>query len=85
MIFGQTYFSVQEDNGLSVVRRHYWDNHEFDFKCEKHGNCYLDKGIAQRVADDQNSNPKTLYKHCNYCKMNTRNKKGICSDCGTNY
>ena len=60
MIYGETYYSVQVDNGTHVVRRHYWDNHSFDHQMEKEGNVYIDESAAKRQADFMNEKIYTV-------------------------
>jgi len=60
MIYGETYYSVQVDNGTHVVRRHYWDEHPFDHQMDKEGNVYIDESAAKRQADFMNEKIYTV-------------------------
>jgi hypothetical protein len=47
------YYSIHFDYKLkrTVVRRHYWDGHRFDFEMAELNNVYLDKATAETVCE----------------------------------
>lgn len=83
---GDTYFSIHFDNDKKkfVVKRHFFDNHQFDFKMISSDNCYNTKDTAQEEANALNNNPpkQKLYKQCELCHTNTMHLNNVCVDCG---